>query len=187
MSMGGPTCHCGTGIKDNTDLLPNKAHLIADQDFQDYQDASRSSKPQWADRFIKATVYQCPSCSRLIVVPRQGSQQTFAPDEPSTGILRSVMGQKWKRVLHGAWSDLEEEGRVFWGNNTGAEDEDNGYASLKSWKEVEELYYRMFRLLSEAGQLRISVLRRNAGTPSWEDVHRWEPPTAEREGFGTDA
>jgi hypothetical protein len=96
--MGGFVCTCGESVDDNTDFLPYKAHLIADQDFEHFQAASAAS-PMEAHEFVKATVYQCPSCARLIVVPNSGEdEQTFTPDgDASPLLLGSVRGEDWKQ------------------------------------------------------------------------------------------
>ena len=54
--MGGFACPCGGGVKDSTDYLSYKAHLIADQDFEDFQEISAASKAIVARELIKATV-----------------------------------------------------------------------------------------------------------------------------------
>ena len=59
--MGGFACPCGAGVKDSSDYLSYKAHLIADQDFEDFQETSAASKAIVAHNLVKATVYLCSS------------------------------------------------------------------------------------------------------------------------------
>ncbi|WP_157380588.1 hypothetical protein [Burkholderia ubonensis] len=53
-------CVCGTVIYDQTDFLANKAYLIADQDWEDFADASHSRG--YVDHSYARACYQCPSC-----------------------------------------------------------------------------------------------------------------------------
>jgi hypothetical protein len=181
--MGGFGCACGDAVSDNTDCLSYKAHLIADQDFGDFLQASAAQKRD-VYSLVKATVYQCPSCSRLIVVPRgEGPIHTFAPDGDSTQLLlRSVKGEDWKRTLLASWVDSEGRGYVYWGD-TGTKEGDNGFVRLNSWQEVEKLYYEVFHRLSGADRVGYALLQRNPLTPQVEIVHRW--PTGSRPSVGS--
>ena len=168
--MGGFGCRCGSSIDDNTDYLPYKAHLIADQDLEDFADAVGAKQFDAFD-LIKARVYQCASCSRLIFVSKDG-QHSFAPEKESAGFLGSVNGEGWRRVLRGQWSDSERSGWVYWGDS-GIKDGDNGSASLKTLEEVEKLYYEVFYRLSSAGKLRSAVLRVIKVAQKAEILHDW--------------
>lgn len=168
--MGSYGCHCGSGVHMGHDYVPHKAHLIADQDMEDFIETARSDAIR-AYAFLKAEVYQCPSCSRLIIIPRngQGSQQTFAPDEVPTGpLLRSVKGKNWRRPLRADWSDKEGKGNVWWGDTGVREGEDNGFVFLNTWQEVKALYDQVFERLLSAKELRSAKLRRNDTTE-----HEW--------------
>lgn len=167
--MGSYACHCGSGVKMGNGSNPYEAYLIADQDIEDFMAASRY-EIQNPYTFVKATVYQCAACSRLIIVPNRSNepQQTFAPDEATAEpLLRSVKGENWPRPLYAEWSDQSCKGTVSWGF-TGVESEDNGFALLHSWQEVQEMYYQVFWRLSRSNRLRGSRLTRNG-----VNVHTW--------------
>lgn len=92
-------CPCGHLISDGTDNLPNKAHFIADQDWDRFWDeidaAVEKSGP--SARQKEAAVmrlrsldlfrlaWQCPSCGRVHLDDASHTVQSFAPepgDEP---------------------------------------------------------------------------------------------------------
>lgn len=169
--MGGFGCPCGNGFKDGNDYVPYKAHLIADQDYEDFQKAVLAS--DWrAQNDLARNVYQCPSCSRLHIF--SGNEvHTFVPDGDSGNLLRSVKGEGWRRFLRGSWNDAEGRGYVYWGD-TGTAGGDNGWVSLNSLAEVEKLYFEVFQRLKDAAQLRNALLQCYAGTKNVKSIHRWD-------------
>lgn len=168
--MGGFGCPCGSGFKDGNDFVSYKAHLIADQDFEDFQESAVAS--DWRAQYdLARIVYQCPSCSRLHIFT-ENNVHTFVPDGESADLLRSVKGEDWRRFLRGSWSDAEGRGYVYWGD-TGIAGGDNGWVSLNSRAEVEKLYFEVFQRLKDADRLRSAFLRCNVGTPNVKDIHSW--------------
>lgn len=177
--MGGFGCPCGSGFKDYT---PDQAQLVSMQDWEYFMETAEASMLNIAWHFVKATVYQCPSCSRLHIHIRGGFDHsskalgtyTFTPDDKeSAGILRSIYGKKWKRTLRAVWEDSPGKGYVYWGSAyPGGEDEDddNGEIILDVWQDVEKLYYEVFQRLKNADKLGMATLRRNNN----EIVHTWE-------------
>ena len=104
------TCHCGALVRDQTDNLPHKGHLIPDQEWFPVYDAIDvviddavagrldAEAASMKIRSILGTaarhVYQCRECGRLFVDDRQHQLHTFAPASADTGreILRSRDG-----------------------------------------------------------------------------------------------
>ena len=100
-------CECGEIIADQTDFLPYKAHLIADQDWFGVFDALDKIVSDVADARLTVDeaqtalrntlssesreMYQCGKCGRLLVHTLQGNTNIYAPtsDEDSRHILRS--------------------------------------------------------------------------------------------------
>jgi hypothetical protein len=100
-------CTCGATIRDQTDNLPDKAHLIPDQEWFAVFDAidvviddamagrSDADTAYNAIRRILVNavrpVYQCRVCGRLFVDDRQHQLHAFAmkPGDTCTEILRS--------------------------------------------------------------------------------------------------
>src|SRR4051812_23112294 len=100
-------CHCGATIKDVTDNLPQKGHLIPDQEWFPVCDGidsviadvaagrANSEAASMKIRSILITaarhVYQCRECGRLFVDDRGHKLHTFAPvsGETCREILRS--------------------------------------------------------------------------------------------------
>lgn len=100
-------CHCGATISDGTDSLPQKGHLIADQDWFAVLDviddrviapvASGAVSKEAAFMLFREIVskasrvmYQCSGCGRLYVDDAEGRLHCYVPSAPGTskGILR---------------------------------------------------------------------------------------------------
>jgi hypothetical protein len=95
-------CYCGNAIVDQTDDLPNKAHLVPDQCWNAMWDAIEDQvvnavargtiKPDdasWKARMIvrdagKRLVWQCGACGRLYIEDRAGNLQCFLPATAET-------------------------------------------------------------------------------------------------------
>ena len=94
-------CHCGATIYDQTDSLPNKAHLIPDQGWEAMWEAMDEQvvraaaeqrlsvrDAQWTARIIlrRATrfAYQCGACGRLYVDDPQDNLHCYVPMTPET-------------------------------------------------------------------------------------------------------
>jgi len=101
-------CDCGALIVDQTDDLPNKAHLIPDQEWFATHDAiDRDVIDALADRRIdRETAYmlarkiilkparlmwQCSQCGRIFIDDQQHELRCFVPQDGlvDTAILRS--------------------------------------------------------------------------------------------------
>ena len=105
------SCDCGAVISDQADSLPQKAHLIPDQEWFPVFDgidvvidevAAGRIDAEAAYMKIRSTlgaaarhVYQCKQCGRLFVDDRQRQLQMFAPasTETSSEILSSRDGR----------------------------------------------------------------------------------------------
>ncbi|MHA7966802.1 hypothetical protein ACX93W_22070 [Paenibacillus sp. CAU 1782] len=105
-------CQCGYVIRDITDHLPYKGHLVSDQDFFDLLDEidkaienSGPSPEEKEEAIMKArssfydltkTIYQCSSCGNLFF--DEGNELiTFSPHPVNCGkqLLQSAKGDKW--------------------------------------------------------------------------------------------
>lgn len=101
-------CHCGALIVDQTDDLPNKAHLIPDQEWFATLDAiDHDVIDALADRRIDREVaymqarkillkrvrmmWQCSQCGRIYIDDQQHELRCFVPQEAQadTEVLRS--------------------------------------------------------------------------------------------------
>lgn len=94
------TCHCGHLIPDHTDDLPQKGHLIPDQNWNGLWDqideellpklASQKLSPdaasmQLRDVFSQVTriLYQCQECGRLYINDEHGKLHCYVPRDPT--------------------------------------------------------------------------------------------------------
>jgi hypothetical protein len=101
-------CHCGAVIIDQTDDLPNKGHLIPDQEWFATYDALddelidplvdgkiEKNAAYWLARTIVSRsarlMYQCRECGRLYIDDLQGKLHCYLPESEQTAreILRS--------------------------------------------------------------------------------------------------
>jgi len=101
-------CHCGAVIVDQTDDLPQKGHLIPDQEWFATYDAiddevinplaegqlSREEAYHLARQIISRQarlMWQCQACGRLYIDDQQNELQCYVPESEQTAreILRS--------------------------------------------------------------------------------------------------
>ena len=69
---------CGNLIADNTDYLPYKAFVIADEDWEDFvESALRPNGPDWR---LKQIIFQCSKCGRIHFEKEAGKGYFFVPE-----------------------------------------------------------------------------------------------------------
>jgi len=177
-------CGCGGVIVDQTDYLPNKGYIIADQDWFDFLDAIDKAVEQSGENEktkeclcskisslainLTKLIYQCPTCGRLYVENDHDELEIFAKVEQfrGNGILRSAYGDAWKSPLIATWDD-EHKGMIkgyLW-----CVDLKRGEESFESWEQLEKQYYLLFDELQEKNLLRSALLKRNQ-----QVIHVWE-------------
>ena len=83
-------CLCGKIISDNTDDLPYKALMIADEDWNRFTESCE--RPQGYDWRLVTKIYQCPDCGTLRIEKPAGQVSIFVPEskQDSKSVLRSV-------------------------------------------------------------------------------------------------
>lgn len=115
-------CPCGYCFHDNTDNLRFKAHILPDQDMNEFADIiERGEQPHSEQRelyftlmdLLDRTIYQCPQCGRLFI--ENNNPRTFAiftpgadavPDETvDRNLLMSAHGVDWRGSLNAYWDD----------------------------------------------------------------------------------
>lgn len=101
------TCHCGCDIKDTTDSLRSKGHLIPDQDLYALWDeidhlldrvgageltAEEAYMPMRRSMSLSRVIYECYRCGRIYFegINPGDEFQSFVPENKnSQGLLRS--------------------------------------------------------------------------------------------------
>jgi hypothetical protein len=83
-------CVCGAQIKDITDGVQNKAHLVTDPNW--FEVSERQSEPQlspWDWLSMARSVYECFECGRLWISDRGNKTfHTYAPEgDDGPGLL----------------------------------------------------------------------------------------------------
>lgn len=169
-------CPCGHVIGDQTDFLPYKGYLIADQDWEDLfeaVDAPATETPRhdwWPSLF--RTVYQCAECQRLFIEDRDFDLVCFEPqsEENTEHFLGSIAGPKWKRVLVGRWYDVPvvktaPKGVIDYSHFETEQELHN------EWDAMEKAYYECFERLKREKILRFALLRKNGDL-----LHDWTCP-----------
>ncbi|ATL69065.1 hypothetical protein [Nocardia terpenica] len=167
-------CVCGGLIVDNTDYVSNKAHLIADQDWDDaLDDAAGEWHPDNLARKWSRLMWQCRRCGRLYVDDPTGTVHRFDPAESTVphDLLASARGARWPGFLRGRWqapviSD-RSPGELWWQCGK----DDSGFEDLVSWEELERRYYEEFQRLHDLGILRSAFLWVDGGmSHQWSSV-----------------
>ena len=179
-------CECGHVIYDQSDYLPSKAYLVADQDYFDLCEAIEEQITQAAAdsghaeqaredarkalrRYARRAVFQCAACGRLWVEDAHSQSRAFAPTDAAApkNLLRSVEGDGWKRNLRGHWNDRHggrDKGELWWGFG-GAEEGCERHDDPEEWA---RRYFEVFARLEAADLLRSAFLIRGA-----ETLHEW--------------
>jgi hypothetical protein len=86
-------CLCGKILTDNTDALPYKARMVADEDWDQFMVSC--TKPPGCDIRLLTTIYQCSHCGCLRIVKPAGNVVFFKPEDEhvSRTLLRSVKSE----------------------------------------------------------------------------------------------
>ncbi len=151
-------CKCGNVIVDQSDAIKWKARFIADQDYDDFLsvlDEPDSIEKRTITNKVFHEIFQCSSCSSLIIF-RQGEGQGifFKPEikEMSNEILKSTYGDKWKGYLTATFDN--EKGSVFWYTNV-----ESGFKQNLTLDQTRQIYYSKLKELLEMGILKNSFLQ----------------------------
>lgn len=150
-------CNCGAVIVDQTDFIPYKAHLIADQDWHDFADSAE--KTGQIDASLVRQCYQCTACGRLYVDDADRVLHVFVPEAPGHAILGSRKGDAWPAPLIAHWMDQPSHGQAkgtVWCASANQIEQHHA-----DWAAFEEAYYLLFTELKAAGLLRYAYLTRN--------------------------
>lgn len=158
-------CICGAVIVDQTDYLAYKAHLVADQDWEDFAESSQSLGE--IDQSFVRQCYQCTSCGRLYVDDHERRLVSFVPETTGAQLtLRSIKGAQWKAPLIGTWTIEpiadQPKGSLFCQGADGIAEQ------YGTWEALEQAYFALFYRLKGLGLLRSALLRKD-GTA----IHLW--------------
>ncbi|WP_233833788.1 hypothetical protein [Paraburkholderia sp. ZP32-5] len=158
-------CVCGVAIVDQTDYLPHKAHLVADQDWEDFAESSQTLGR--IDQTFVRHCYQCVSCGRLYVDDHNRKLVRFIPEaEGARQTLGSIKGTLWKAPLIGAWTSDPPAGKpsgaLFCAGTNGVAEQ------YDTWEELEQAYFELFNRLKGMGLLRSALLRKGGA-----QIHFW--------------
>lgn len=74
-------CLCGKVLSDNTDEIPYKARMIADEDWNRFTESFE--RPQGHDWRLVTNIYQCPDCGCLRIQKPRGHVVFFKPEDDS--------------------------------------------------------------------------------------------------------
>lgn len=78
-------CRCGKMYSDNTDRIPYKARLIADEDWDEF--AESCERPIGYDPRLVTDIYQCPQCGLIrierptgnVVILKEADEKALKP------------------------------------------------------------------------------------------------------------
>ncbi len=172
-------CVCDQVIRDQTDALPFKALLVADQDLDDFSEAAKGVVDDPIGRWVALSraMYQCPRCGRLHVEDTAGVFRSFLPEDPATskGLLASSLGDQRPRWLRASWCDPNPAGYFpSYGTLTTGDEDDAGMGNLNEGERfydfdaLSERYFYLFGTLRDRGVLRGAAFLKNG-----ERLHSW--------------
>ena len=108
-------CSCGEVLRDQSDRLPHKAHLVADNDFLDLHnriDQLIADGPDDPDALTRVTLeywrdlYQCPRCGHLYLAAGEALHE-FIPAHASTP--RDLLtGSRTSLLSSEAWMNFSD-------------------------------------------------------------------------------
>ena len=86
-------CLCGAQIKDITDAVQNKAHLLTDRDWFNFSEREpETALSPWEWRSHSREVYECFQCGRLWISDRK--RETFRSFVPEKGDTSGLLWQE---------------------------------------------------------------------------------------------
>jgi len=159
-------CPCGDLIIDNTDRLPHKAWLLAEQDmFLLYELFEDMQFSDIREHFMKA-IYQCESCGRICLDdPVTRDLIWFRPEaDPRKKAFGSIKGNLYPVFLLGTWGG--RSGMLSW-NSAG--DHEGGFEEFQQWEAVESRYFAMLDQFRQKGRLFQARLHKESRV-----VHEWK-------------
>lgn len=171
-------CPCGYCFHDNTDHLRFKAHILPDQDMEEFDSIlQRGEQPHAGQRelyydlmeLLERTIYQCPQCGRLFI--ENNNPRTFAvftpgadavPDETvDRNLLMSARGSDWRGSLTADWYDP----KPVWLPHPGAIYQEINPQSETLWfddyAEMERQFFLRLEQLKKTDQIAYAALRYN--------------------------
>ena len=172
-------CRCGHIIRDSSDYIGYKGHIMPDQDegdcFDRVEEIINSDNPDKNNLMFDflceindKIIYQCTECGRLYI---EGKEQyyCFVPENhDNKNILKSVHGENWKGFLHAEWNEKKYE----WQKYKGWVCADVNYPCENIYsddrQEVIDGYYSLFNKLKQLEVIRHATLRINGKL-----IHEW--------------
>jgi hypothetical protein len=158
-------CQCDNVIPDQTDFLPYKGHLIADQDWEDFHESYR--EPWRFDHSVVRTCYQCSACGRLYLEGPNSQLVCFVPEGEVQQVLQSSRRSAWRAPLIAIWQDVPSHGRK---GHIECSADGGAYEEFEDWSTMEKAYFKLFAELRALNRVRSAFLRCNGKT-----VHSWQP------------
>ncbi len=159
------TCLCGETISDAGDALPDKAWLLADQDYAAITEQTGTAELVETRAAAMRPVRQCWNCGRLCLDdPVTGSLVWYRPEaDPRRNVLGSIKGNSYRVALIGTWQDWQDppRGDLFWGTSG---DLAGGYETFASLDELERRYHAVRAQLHREGRLGRAWLHRGEVT-----------------------
>lgn len=153
------SCICGSRIIDTSDNLPNKAHLVPDQDFDAAclgEDPIPAELRRWDDVTDQVrSIWQCEDCGRLCLDGPNGLVWFRAESgAPAAGLLQSVYGERWSGPLRGHWNAATGSGELFWTEGAG----ESHFEDIGDFTALVRRYDEVFADLHARGLVRDAFL-----------------------------
>ncbi len=169
-------CRCGYHFYDNSDNLSFKAHILADEDWNEFvgylEDAEKphTEKIENMGRsldLLERCIYQCPECGRLFLEDADGSLTMFTPSdtaEPEPEVNRHMLisshGENWHGILYGEWHDPKPKWREYAGYVSVMMNEETAPAfHSNDFAETERQFHVIFEKLRAEDSIHYAVFR----------------------------
>lgn len=177
-------CICGKRITDQTDSISYKAHVLPDQDYEDFwnsidqliDDETMPHNDKEAGRFACSAMgrfmYQCPECGRIILDDTEDKSKLhfFKPESTviNKKLLISDKGNQWKGFLHAQWYDekpdwYEHKGYIMPNCN-----QEYDHIEFDDKELFMKRYHEIFEDMVKKGIIRSAMMKVNN-----EQVHIW--------------
>ena len=169
-------CRCGYCFYDGSDNLSFKAHILADEDWDEFAGYLEDAKKPHTEEIensgrildlLERCIYQCPECGRLFLESADGSLTMFTPSgtaEPEPEVNRHMLisshGENWHGILYGEWHDPKPKWREYAGYVSVMMNEETAPAfHSNDFAETERQFHVIFEKLRAEDSIHYAVFR----------------------------
>ena len=177
-------CKCGNRISDTTDMISYKAHVIPDQDWDNFVDeicdaieSKETDREKVIQNFFSKTLnadklmYQCTQCGCIFIDDEDNTLRSFVPEGVvNTNILNSVKGENWKGFLQAEWKDEIPQWQEHYGNIYPIVNVKFKNLEFDDFQEFEDRFMEIFKELKAKKIIRYARMKcNNKNIFNWDE------------------